>query len=207
MDMRERPILFSAEMVRAIFDERKTQTRRVIKPQPNDLLPRTHFFRDNLLIEYMDSQVMKTWKCPYGKPGDRLWVRERTRLIECLDVPWVSGINGNDKGRFRYEADGTETNWIEYPSRLALLQKDYCVPNGCYREASRINLEITDIRVERVQEITPEDALAEGVKWDGMYEHPKDNFIKLWDSINAKRGYGWDTNCWVWVITFKQINA
>jgi hypothetical protein len=195
--MKERPILFNAEMVRAILDGRKTMTRRVVHPDIN-------------VPENEPDYIL--YRCPYGKPGDRLWVRERTRLIECLDVPWLSGFNGNDKGRFRYEADGTETDWIEYPSRLALLQKDYCVPNGCYKEASRINLEITDIRVERVQDITPEGSLAEGLdmrKVNAMrsghmliYE-----FQRLWDSINAKRGYEWANNPFVWVITFKQINA
>ena len=162
--MTERPIIFSSETVRAILQDRKMQTRRVIKPQSN-------------LIEKI--------KCPYGEAGDRLWVRE-TFYICCGD-------------RIFYKADGESAG------------DKWCSPLYMPRWVSRITLEIQKVGVERLQDITYQDILDEG--WDVKTSKPstsrtagedaKDWFINLWDSLSKKRGYGWDTNPWVWVISFQ----
>ena len=169
--IRERPIIFSGEMVRAILDGRKTQTRRVIKPQ-------------------------RDYCCLYGKPGDRLWVRETWCLGDDLD--------GNEAIYFR--ADAPPGDYIWSPSI------------HMHREASRITLEVTDVRVERVQEISADDAEAEGIPthvvehtfrkcYRGAGERAAkriEYFSRLWDNLNAKRGYGWDANPWVWVVAFRR---
>ncbi len=175
--MAEKPILFSGEMVKAVLAGRKTQTRRVVKPQPNPA----------------DWQRItpEGWRCPYGSPGGTLWVREA--FWECND-------NNND--RHHYVADGPAptTERRHYRKRPSIFMP---------RTLSRINLLVTDVRVERVQEITPEDIVAEGA-WRAEHSVDEDcsqayeAWQDLWDSINAKRGFGWDTNPWVWVVDFER---
>lgn len=200
--MNERPILFSGEMVRAILDGRKRQTRRVVKlldgehgvswvstdggPQ-EDWLPRD---------EYGDD-IDRELTCPYGKPGDRLWVKESWAVAHTGDPYRPSEL---PKGlHIYYEAD---------ESLGGLMKRS---PLFMPRAASRITLEITDVRVERVQEITEYDAICEGIppaekEWCGADSHdPVQVFCELWDSINGKRGYTWESNPYVWVITFERI--
>ena len=143
-------------MVRAILDGRKTQTRRVVKPKPDD------------------SGLWNNDKCPYGKPGDRLWVRE-TFFV--------------DGPRIQYRADhhGAPKETIWKPSIF--------MP----RSASRILLEITDIRVERLHDISADDEKKEGI-YSPIHELL---FWALWQKINGPES--WDANPWVWVITFKKI--
>ncbi len=132
----------------------------------------------------------RTWRCPYGQPGDRLWVRE----THALNVP------GCDDGvSYRADHNDPRGDGPAHPMewRPSIHMK---------REHSRINLEVTGVRVERVQDITEADARAEGVTADdeprgGAYWVTK--FARLWDSINAKRGYSWESNPWVWVVEFK----
>ena len=172
--MTDRPILFSAPMVRAILDGSKTQTRRVIKPQPS----------------YPNMCESSLWfthrpRCPYGQPGDRLWVRETQAKFH----PAV------------YMADVEEGL---YPSYL------WTPSTHMPRAASRITLEITGVRVERVQDITEADAMAEGadptlVDPDGGSQPHVEGFTLLWDSINAPRGFGWDTNPFVWSLEFRRV--
>lgn len=190
--MRERPIIMGADSVRAILDGRKTQTRRVIKPQPKFIgAPNVPFKTD-------DANPKGIINCLYGKVGDRLWVRE---IFNC-----------NEEG-IAYKATQPDMDGMPWKSPLFM-------PRG----ASRITLEITDIRVERVQEITEEDAKAEGIKvlplqddsdpsaWyqyaPGIFQERSatKSYELLWDSLNAKRGYPWESNPWVWVISFKQIH-
>jgi hypothetical protein len=196
--MKERPILFNAEMVRAIFDGRKTQTRRVVS--------------DKILDKANDGFILDgEWHlwCPYGKVGDRLWVRET------------------------WQTDA-EQRGLAYRSTDSKLNEDIPWKPSIHmpRWASRLTLEITDIRVERVQDISEEDAKAEGAKmmpWFVPYgckdegEHKyvdgleamiknhkaiyRNGFATLWGSINASRGYSWTTNPWVWVVVFKVIDA
>jgi hypothetical protein len=181
--MKERSILFSGKMVEAILDGRKTQTRRVMKPQP-------------------DSHVYEI-KCPYGQPGDRLYVKE-THLIEKIEF-----FSGYFYADILYKADNgkvqnvsiTNDEYMKFNER----KYPHRITSGLfmYRSLSRINLEITNIRIERLQDITEEDARSEGcphgcanaLNWYGA----------LWNFINEKRGYGWDLNPWVWVIEFRRV--
>jgi hypothetical protein len=196
--MKERPILFSGAMVRAILDGRKTQTRRVCKLQnASDYAYGGAMWTDRQQVD----------RCPYGQPGDRLWVRE---TWNCIDTGRLT--QRQDWVRYR-ATDGEEMRW----------RPSIFMP----RWASRITLEITGVRVERVCDIINLDAYNEGFSsnecdtcdgtgyWsDGEYcedcsgeGHISEsgNFRALWDSINAKRGYGWEANPWVWVVEFKQI--
>lgn len=222
--MKERPILFSAPMVRAIIEGRKTQTRRVVKPEwwrcldPDDATDR-------------ESAVAM---CPYGVPGDRLWVREAWRTSEKLDSNNAREIAAKceDAGYYapwapvEYLVDGERHNWTgpEWgnPGRVRSAR---FMP----RWASRITLEIESVRVERVRDISEGDAEAEGTSFceacgdcgwinsgpDGGYqcsdsrcgESNIDGFHRAWDSINAARGFGWDANPWVWALEFRRVTA
>ena len=207
--MKERPILFSGEMVRAILDGRKTQTRRVIKPQPMKLdtaqwFPGPPGDKRNAKHYANESHLRKGLPidfCPYGIPGDRLWVRETWRTDKLGE-----GEYPVRKGQW---IECRATPDIPPPTYPGRWRASIHMP----RWASRIDLEITDIRVERVQEISPQDVCREGIRptipggfeidecdWIGAQQ-----FKPLWDSINAKRGYGWDMNPWVWVISFRRI--
>ena len=223
----ERPILFTGEMVLATLDDRKSQTRRTrgldeinqapgewsISDQDLEFARHTgeYIFRRGL---YVPGYRVR---CPYGQPGDRLWVRERMRRI--------GAIIGEDDGRprfidVRYEADGEFGMRIPFPERLKGVPKHgQCLAYGGYREASRILLEVTDVRVERVQEISESDAMAEG--WSKDSEIHTDFgphrvlqtmppscrwFRSLWDSINGKKpGRSWADNPWVWVVSFRRV--
>lgn len=212
--MKERPILFNGEMVRAVLDGRKTQTRRVITTNKK--------WADEIhLVEQRDSSLWpyNGWHdsiqgpdgcehlipCPYGVPGDRLWVRETWRLSTSDDCACYDPCRCKS-GVPIYKAhnDCGEETW----------KPSIYMP----RWASRILLEVVQVRVQRVQEITPADAIAEGIPPVRLGEQFSEDafdfasievwkFRKLWDSINAKRGFGWDVNPWVWAITFKVIEA
>jgi hypothetical protein len=175
----ERPILFNAEMVRAILAGTKTQTRRPMQPQPTDIgVPGSYL--DSYCSEPKTaanprgmSTEWRWWtadhrpgtgghRCPYGVPGDRLWVRERARVASVIEAPLDGGRA--EKVLLRYEADGAFSGWLPYPARLARLPVGQCVANGCYREASRLTLEVTAVRVERLLSISESDVRAEGVK-------------------------------------------
>ena len=195
--MKERPIIFSGEMVRAILDGRKTQTRRVIKPQPEKQLNyEWRPSRKRYMAAGSEEALglrLADW-CPYGRPGGRLWVRE-TWLERPDPDPELGGIE------IKYRATGGVD-----PVEFGGWRPSIYMP----RWASRITLEITGVRVELVQRIGLGDITAEGIQADlGPAAHSTINdsyvrFIELWDSINAKRGYGWDTNPWVWVLEFRQ---
>ena len=203
---KERPILFSGAMVRAILDG-KTQTRRVIKPQPIIKIKNDHIcdfeiekgerYAAGINVEV--SELAGNFKgigsfCPYGKVGDRLWVRE-THSIKEYDFDYhVTYFADGETKIFKSNVSGMFTNKKTRPS--------IHMP----RHFSRINLEITDIRVERVQDISGNDIEAEGV--DGIFGDSivrKTLFTDLWNNININRGYGWDKNPWVWVVTFKRV--
>lgn len=190
--MKERPILFSAEMVRAILEGRKTQTRRVIKDGLGDKPIDTIEFNGvswtiagDAPSQHMGEVYMNDWsfdlRCPFGVPGDRLWVRETWHYRGGNNIEPSPGF-------VSYRADG-EFTLPGYEWRPSIFMP---------RWASRILLEVTTVRVERLQEISWEDHIAEGTPI-GM------TFSELWDSINAKRDYPWESNPWVWAITFKRI--
>lgn len=194
---RERPILFSGEMSRAIWDGRKSQTRRVVKPQPKGaLIP----LETQPGVWFDHHNILSGWRCPYGQPGDRLWVRESWAYF------------GGDE--YLYQREPSQVMYrATWDSDTRSLH--HCGPVGDQhwrpsihmpRWASRLTLEITEVRVQRLQEISEEDARAEGVKAfqnsDGSLRY-RDEFIKTWSLLNAKRGFGWDTNPWVWIIAFQ----
>ena len=180
----ERPIIFSSPMVRAILDGRKTQTRRLVKPQPKIILA-VHSDA-SITTERIFRSGDQRIHCPYGQPGDRLWVRE------------TFSLSGN--GYF-FRADVPQPETVKYSWNPSIHMP---------RWASRITLEIINIRVERLQEISEKDANAEGVGTLFKYGMPAgrsiDCFHALWDSINAKRA-PWASNPFVWVIEFKLITS
>ncbi|MES2355582.1 MAG: hypothetical protein V4568_14530 [Pseudomonadota bacterium] len=187
--MKERPILFSGPMVRTILDGSKTQTRRVIKTPDNCVLWVGD--KGTVKVDVMQDGHLKavTVHCPYGQPGYRLWVRET----------WQSNLM--KKGCVFYRADQADIGLKWRPSIF--------MP----RWASRITLEVTGVRVERVQDISEENSMAEGTgRWAAetvghgeKYICHRHAFHTLWDSINAERGFGWDLNPWVWVVEFKRL--
>jgi len=167
--MLEHPIIFSRPMVRAIKSGRKTQTRRVAPPARHG----------------------NTLQCPYGVPGDRLWVRETFRIKKSKTFCDTVFYNADDlKGNHRWTPSIYMPRW-----------------------ASRITLDITGVRLEQLQDISESDAEAEGVEKSGGWNADETEygvnyripFSRLWDSINATRGYGWETNPRVWVITFRRL--
>src|SRR3990167_3795376 len=180
-------------MVRAILDGRKTQTRRVIKPQPKKLGWSKGIYHQG---EYRE----EVWKCPYGQPGDRLWVKESWGIQDCGKHVGISSDHwphGFPVSRIYYLAD--QEGW-SFSNRSALFMP---------RWASRITLEIISIKVERVQEISGLDCLSEGIlpegnSSDGEWRARRDYRV-LWDAINKLRGYSWDSNPCVWCISFRKI--
>jgi hypothetical protein len=206
--MKERPILFSGEMVRAILDDRKTMTRRVIKPQPEgDQFSGFNAFGEAIFYPRNDnSNDPGLRKCPYQK-GQTLWVRETWAAQHAFDPHspkeiYSAAIEMGQEIIPHYAATENLGGLIKRPSIF--------MP----RWASRITLEITDVRVERVRDISEEDAISEGVDAVSQADIPRQatwnrrqDFKQLWDSINAKRGYGWDANPWVWVVEFKRVTS
>lgn len=199
--MKERPILFSAPMVRAILAGRKTQTRRIVKPQPSVIhrLYRDASILTNLLFRRKDQTI----RSPYGTIGDRLWVRETWAIHQCAD---------SESERVHYRADcatGAEPCCPYDGERIKKWRPSIFMP----RWASRITLEITEVRVQRLQAISEEDAAAEGVSSPMPFKWRKDEwqnetpniarFAALWESINGAAS--WAANPWVWAITFKMI--
>lgn len=186
--MKERPIIMGAESVRAILEGRKTQTRRVVKHIPalgwvEDWCHRI----DNADLKHIVGDYRRF--CPYGKVGDRLWVRETWS-----EYSQFSTSGGIDVWKC-YKADDSDINdYIDWKSPIFMS-----------RSMSRITLEIIDIRVERVQDITPEDALKEGFCNYGTDVDTLDAFCEAWQKLNSKRGYPWESNPWVWVVEFKVV--
>lgn len=195
--MKERPILFSAAMVRALLAGQKTQTRRPVKITHRTpglaacLTPPVGAPRPRVAAEL----------CPYGQPGDRLWVREAIRL-----VPDQEPDDGTGRVLSVYTADGELTVADAWPWR-----RSYLPPMHCPRGLSRITLEITDVRVERLQDIIAKDAIAEGVnvhpdhhgKPSTSIYSPVQAFRDLWEQINGPGS--WDANSWVWALEFRRI--
>lgn len=189
--MKERPILFSTDMVRAIRDGRKTMTRRVVKGNPGKLGFSPFACKHD---DYLDEHG-RQYSCPYGVPGDRLWVRETWCTSPAYDKWKPRDLPIGCPIWYRAQADDDMSKW----------RPSIFMP----RWASRINLIVKDVRVELVQDISEDDAWCEGVSMDEVLDIPCSGpmgvavFSRLWNSINAKRGYGWDSNPWVWVVEFE----
>lgn len=221
---RETGILFRAPMVKAILEGRKTQSRRIVKAKNSDpsrcinmstLMANVNEWRYQngrwFGIDGYDTLVYAN--CPYGSVGDRLWVRETWCHKVDDDGRIMYNAEGNyDTSCFWYRADGVDpictdgdggTAWNKDGSMKSPWVPSIHMP----RWASRITLEITGVRVERLKEISEEDAKAEGVKF-GTFEPnecrtcARGAFMDLWESINGKDS--WLLNPWVWVIEFKR---
>lgn len=241
--MKTRPIIFNSDMIRAILENRKSATRRVIKHAGNlihidkllcdwSLSEKPHQWdgQENIwrwgnrkrpeigdwiwkLQDAVDDTVTLPIKCPYGKIGDRLWCKET----------WTKFLENHRPPDYAYKAD--MKNGVSERCRQDFINAGYPYQwkSSIFmsRIASRITLEITDIRVERVQNISQDDIMAEEL-WSAsaefrekaciwrdsaevLKEVREECFADLWDSINAKRGYSWESNPWTWVIIFKRI--
>ena len=200
--MRERPILFSGAMVRAILSGQKTVTRRACKPQPSAHAHTTS----------ADGNPMSAWwetgkdinHCPYGQPGDRLWVRET----------WAR-VGTTDPGYLTYRATYPRclpAGLENVPADIRDAGERWRPSIHMPRAACRILLEITAVRVERLQDVTEQQALAEGVAScaqdldpDGNGYSPGELFSILWSSINGTDS--WNANPWVWVVEFKRVEV
>jgi hypothetical protein len=204
--MNEHPILFSPEMVCAILDGRKTQTRRVVKGTALDWLQPGMF-----TPKYVASP--ENYLSPYGYSNDRLWVRERWAHDDpdCLDVHC-----GNRDHIWWYANE--EKSVADSFAGSARWRPSIHMP----RWASRITLEIVNVHIEHIQDMLIRakengtnnmwseffsEGIPQVVEWNskGNVPTPASLFIDLWNSINARRGYGWDENPWVWVIEFKRV--
>lgn len=215
--VQEKPILFSGAMVRAILEGRKTQTRRVMKPQPPAHMERVAFVetwpdkpwcltgpqlaKDGTLLpcEQWDGgwpDCTEQFGCPYGKPGTHLWCRET----------WAKNNNQlsdhHSDVSVVYRADSESRaldNGTELPWKPSIHMP---------RSYSRLTLEIVSLKVERVQDITKVDCIAEGITGlEDVHAGWHQPFAQLWDSINSDRGYGWEKNPFVWAIEFKRLEG
>ena len=204
--MASKPILFNTEMVRAILDGRKTQTRRAIKydfesvysaASQQGIMDKVCQYGElpSDAIEWYAKNIAK----PKYKPGDVLWVRET----------W----SRDESGEYVYRTNYGTTEDDSFPPSMFKWKPSIHMP----REAARIFLRVTNVRVERLQEITPKDAWEEGCRignffpWEKhipeLQQQCRDILFKsLWDGLNAKRGYGWDINPWVWVYEFERVS-
>lgn len=181
--MKERPIIMSGASVRAILAGTKTQTRRAIKLNDSG---RAFLGHRNWHLEDPNA----TQACPYGQSGDRLWVRETWRVAACYNATPPQALN---LGRRNIEFRAGE-RWLAEPERGR-----WRSPLHMPRRACRLVLEIEDVRVQRVQDITETDAEAEGYEWLSV-------FAAEWSRLNGKRGYPWTANPWVWAISFRRVD-
>ena len=217
--VKERPIIFSGEMVKTILDGKKTMTRRVVKSdfinnykhaniikQSSDKSreDKAYFYDKPVGDMVLSSQLVSN---PYGKVGDHLWVRETHHVVggtADYEIEEIKQGLQDIKNFVSYKADGygnpCDGGWTS--------------PMFMPRWASRILLEITDIRVERLQDISCEDAVKEGFSdkkpsgmQPAMMPNPKADFRNYWDTLNAKKGYPWSSNPWVWVVEFKVVGV
>lgn len=225
--MNTKPMLFSGHLVRALLEGRKVQTRRPasVESLPNGMITPVSGYAPRSPEEHLSY-------CPYGQPGDLIWVRETWASVH-FSVDYESGIcddiydlNGNEDGEIIYRASfGADDEDIE--CRGFKWRPSIHMP----RWASRLTLRITNVRIERLQDISENDAASEGIEvfnedgnlWYSGYmqgeeswfdspeiwhcNDPVQAFKELWDGINYKLGKGWATNPWVWVLDFEVIKA
>ncbi|MFM0243849.1 hypothetical protein [Paraburkholderia sediminicola] len=252
--MKERPILFNGAMVRALLDGSKTQTRRVVKLPHNNPLGQwepTTIGGENggrtlagatlpLQGGIWHTRTGDSLICPHGQPGDRLWVRESGVINKLLGTVKKPGLFRHDVpttpeiGHYWVEetrAPGASYNVGGCSRSSALLSygAKVCPSIHMPRWACRLELEITTVRVERLQDISAADARAEGIEFqehriagdvcrswkaygsangwypEGVDSAPIFSYRSLWDGLNAERGYGWDINPWVWVVQFARV--
>ena len=199
--IKERPILFSAPMVRAILEGRKTVTRRPVKGAGLKWL-------EDFTPEYVADPANSL--CPYGKPGDRLWLRETWYCdhFEVMRGPYLKPDDLDigealDDGTLVYAADGL----TPYEADQPIWKPSIHMP----RWACRILLEITDVRVERLQDISRADIRAEGLQCppelasDDVSPNYRDWYPVAWRELWESTGGDWEANPWVWVVEFKRV--
>ncbi len=225
--VKERPAIMAGESVRAILEGRKTHTRRVITPVPTKAgLWTCANFRAGLNLNVEDDRLWAEGECRHGQKGERLWVREAWRAPKSLDLesPGTIARAALDAGYkepwcpVRYGADGSVRHGAPFRNTFGDQWGRARASMHMPRWASRLLLEILDVQAERLQVITTADILAEGLKIpDVDYNVPerpdvldherdcyaRDLFSKIWDRLNGKRGFGWESNPWVWRIEFK----
>lgn len=213
-EVKERPILFSGPMVRAILAGRKTQTRRIVKclggyrrgdqwagpanPSSGMLVYRDGgAWDDSRDFPPKDPIAM----CPFGQPGDRLWVRETTGIVRYVGLVTAS----LPSQKLVYRADEPKEQPLRWKPAIHML-----------RSECRLVLELTDVRVERLNKISEADAYAEGIEIPShkafvsngapeLRNEARCQFTELWESINGEGS--WDANPWVWVVEFKKVGA
>lgn len=197
----EQPILLSSPTIRSIFEGRQTQIRRLVKPQPSSMFTSFGELQDDPKFGFGFHDGERYWKCPYGRPGDRLWVKET----------FAFGVS--TKSSLAYKAT---SEWQDFEGGTPYNESDIEWKPAVYmkRQDSRIFLEITGVRVERLHDISEEDAKASGIEYiSGQWKNYTDpavvcqrpiaSFRTLWESV---KGHGsWEKNPWVWVIEFKRI--
>ena len=198
----EKPILFSTEMVRAILDGRKTQTRRVID---RDIVNGLDIDTDGSAYAFIDQATGDSYDpekiCRY-QPGDILWVRETWYYeshMEDLTAGEPDLVSGNYSHRYIYKADSPD-----YPVNVGVGRQGWRPSIHMPREAARLFLKVTDVWVERLQEISNTDIRKEGVADFGCVTHHL-NMLTAWDNIYSAKGYCWESNPWVWVIEFERM--
>lgn len=210
-----RPIIFCGPMVRQILNGQKTQTRRVIKPQP----VWREFKGSSVPLHpgFIDAQGT-LFRSPYGIPGGRVWLRETWAPVDDTEFGGEKWIDYRATPKLASGSPSRAGGWENAPDDAEAIRWRPSIHMP--RSASRITLEITDLRAQRLLEIDQEDARAEGVAPPGC-THPKcveganmcasrshrAAFLVLWNELNAKRGFGWEMNPWVWAIAFKVIDA
>ncbi|MEN4604112.1 hypothetical protein ABEG90_16005 [Pantoea agglomerans] len=217
--MRERPIIFNADMVRAVLDGRKTQTRRIMREQPEVIPKEDEHGKPGFWIPFNAGKTMVRnddmhIACPFGLKGDRLWMRETFRVHS----------RATDVATLVYKAS-EQQSWTQQTHRVPIEKcnkpavVDKWTPSiHMPRWASRITLEITCVRVERMYDISEADARAEGVEQlrGGFWRHyqpgwtqhqlsARGSFVTLWKSIYGEES--WQANPWVWVVEFKRVEV
>jgi hypothetical protein len=210
---KEKPIIFSTPSIPSIQNLKpgtwppepidpgkpwKWQTRRIVK---DDIVNGFDIDIDGKVIAYIDQATGDSYKpeeiCPYP-PGTRLWVRETWQKNY-----WNEAMVPN---KYAYKA--SPETWIYFSEEEKRLEKKWRSPHFMPKAAARLWLEVKNVRVERIKEISNEDILAEGINDLGSYGANYDYFAnEIWDSINAKRGYPWRSNPWVWVYEFMRTEA
>lgn len=224
-----KPISFSTEIVKAILDGRKTQTRRVV---PFNI----YLDESGLIKAYSDVKNMRSLKGTLDsvlakskyKIGDILWVREPVKTIQTIS----RAMGSNIALKYKYLSDGA-TNWVDIPERIKknssnwYLEKGRGIPNGCIKEMARTFLKIINVRVERLQDISDEDCIAEGIlkvskdgelfkyciydkkdysstPWQEMPKTPQKAYASIWNKT-APKGYKWEDNPYVFVYEFEVV--
>lgn len=220
---KEHPILFTSESIRSILSGRKTQTRRIIKhhspvyDKPENIAEYKFVEFDGKQVQFRDSLgLISPIKCPYGEVGNILWIKEAWTQWDCIGCRRNENTCACSSNEFfeRFPHYKEITYKATYKELEGIDIAKWHSPLFMPKEYSRIKLEITNIKVERVQDISEEDAMGEGMRDSRGFNmmpsytsenHYKLKFKKLWDFIHRKDEFNWELNSWIWAIEFKRI--